>query len=99
MTKQMVEKRAWLRRRQDEHGATSWVVRRSGARRRSCFWHVGPYRDREKARMCDVGDDEEDEAKAYLRGGTFNDPVFDACWASSPFFRGAPEEQLPVKLG
>ena len=54
---------------------------------------------REKARMCDVGDDEEDEAEAYLPGGTFNDPVFDACWASSPFVRGAREEQLPMKLG
>ena len=54
---------------------------------------------REKARMCDVGDDEEDEAEAYLPGGTFNDPVFDACWASSPFVRGTREEQLPVKLG
>ena len=49
--------------------------------------------------MCDVGDNEEDEAEAYLPGGTFNDPVFDACWASSLFIRGAGEEQLPVKLG
>ncbi|KAF8686186.1 hypothetical protein AX14_003884 [Amanita brunnescens Koide BX004] len=51
---------------------------------------------REKARMhdADVDEEAEDEAEAYLPGGTFNDPIFDARWA-----RGAGEEQLPVKLG
>ena len=46
---------------------------------------------RERTRMCEESDDEEDEAEAYLPGGTFNDPVFDACWAPSPFVR---EEKL-----
>ncbi|KAF8329250.1 hypothetical protein F5887DRAFT_1163467 [Amanita rubescens] len=56
---------------------------------------------KEKARMCDADEDEEadDEAEAYLPGGTFNDPVFDAYWgSSSPAFRGA-GEQISAKFG
>jgi hypothetical protein len=48
---------------------------------------------RENSRTCDEGEDEEDEAEAYFPGGTFNGPIFDACWVgSSPFIRGAGEE-------
>ena len=56
---------------------------------------------KEKAQMCDADEDEEaeDEAEAYLLGGTFNDPVFDAYWgSSSPAFRGA-GEQISAKFG